>query len=213
MFAEKDGIKISRPIKMAELRVRDLDDSIRPDELKYVVTEVGGCHESEVRVGPIRRNTDGLGIAWVKCPLTAANKILEKRRLQIGWANARVQLLDARPLQCFRCLEGGHVKEQCRSEVDRSSRCYRCGEEGHKAQTCLAPPKCPVCSDLGRPSNHRTGNRACTSAQIKSRARPSIKVGQIISENKDQRAEVIHEPPKEQRATRVTLKNVRSEEM
>lgn len=103
LFADKEGVKVTRPVKMAELRVRDLDDSIRPDELKYVVTEIGGCHENEVRVGPIRRNVDGLGIAWVKCPLTAANKILEKRRLQIGWANARVQMLDVHPLQCFRC--------------------------------------------------------------------------------------------------------------
>lgn len=47
---------------MAEMRVKDLDDSIRQDELKYVITESGGCYDSEVKVGPIRRNIDGLGI-------------------------------------------------------------------------------------------------------------------------------------------------------
>lgn len=146
LFANKEGVRITRPVKMAEMRVRDLDDSIRPDELKYVVTQTGGCHESEVRVGPIRRNVDGLGIAWIKCPLSAANKIMERGRLQIGWANARIQMLETRPLQCFRCLEGGHVKDQCNSKVNRSGKCYRCGEEGHKAQTCLAPPPSAQCA-------------------------------------------------------------------
>lgn len=104
---------------------------------------------------------------------SAANKIMEKGRLQIGWANARMQMLEARLLQCFRCLEGDHVKDQCQNTVDRSRRCYRCGEEGHRAQTCLVLPKCPVCTDLGRPANHRAGNKACTSVQTKRRIRPA----------------------------------------
>lgn len=203
VFASREEIKISRPVKMAEMRVRDLDDSIRQDELKYVITESGGCHENEVKVGPIRRNIDGLGIAWFKCPLSAANKIMEKGRLQIGWANARVQMLETRPLQCFRCLEGGHVKEQCRSAVDRSRRCYRCGEEGHKAQTCLAPPKCPVCTDLGRPANHRAGNKACTSAQTKGRIRPAnvTTIGRIVGGNEHPSTSEVErgESPKPQR--------------
>lgn len=222
LFANKEGIKISRPVKMAEMRIRDLDDSIRPDELKYVVTEAGGCHEGEVRVGPIRKNIDGLGIAWIKCPLSATNKIMERGRLQIGWANARVQMLEARPLQCFRCLESGHVKDQCRSKIDRSDRCYRCGEKRHKAQTCLAPPRCPVCTDLGCPANHRAGNKACVSAQTKGRIRPTgdITVGQIISENRNpsnretSTNEVERcESPKPQRKKRPILRNTDCEEM
>lgn len=80
--------------------------------------------------------------------------------------------MEPHPLQCFRCLEGGHVRDQCKSETDRSRRCYRCGKEGHKAQQCDDAPKCPVCADLGRPANHRAGNKACTSARIKRRTRP-----------------------------------------
>lgn len=108
------------------------------------------------------------------------------------------------------------MKEQCRSEIDRNNRCYRCGEVGHKAQTCLAPPKCPVCSDLGRPSNHRAGNKACFSAQVRNRTRLTTTVGQITSTNHDQHTQetgINIEPPKEQRAARIVLKNVRSEEM
>lgn len=48
--------------------------------------------------------------------------------------------------------------------------CYRCEAVGHKAQECDGASKCPVCSDLGRPANHRAGNKACTSAYSKRRA-------------------------------------------
>lgn len=60
---------MSRPVKMAELRVRDLEDSIMPDEIAYVITQEGNCHHTEVRIGPIRRGNDGLGVAWIRCPL------------------------------------------------------------------------------------------------------------------------------------------------
>lgn len=71
LFANKEGVR-TRLVKMAEMRVKDLDDSVRPDELKYVITETGESHESEVRIDPIRRNIDGLGMVWIKCPLFAA---------------------------------------------------------------------------------------------------------------------------------------------
>lgn len=119
----------------------------------------------------------------MRCPVTAANKIMEKGKIQVGWVNARVTLLDPRPLQCFKCLEGGHVRDQCKSTVDRSSRCYRCGREGHKAQECNNAPKCPVCADLGRPANHRSGNKACTSAHAKKRrAAPAAKPKKVVTQ-------------------------------
>lgn len=80
----------------------------------------------------------------------------------------------------------------------------------------MAAPKCPVCSDLRRPSNHRAGNKACSSAQTRNRIRSNTTVGQIISTSQDQQIQVIginEEPPKEQRTARIVLKNVRSEEM
>lgn len=51
----------------------------------------------------------------------------------MGWAACRVNLLEARPLQCYKCLELGHVQQRCPSAADRSKCCYRCGGEGHVA--------------------------------------------------------------------------------
>ncbi|TGZ49473.1 hypothetical protein DBV15_11971, partial [Temnothorax longispinosus] len=109
----------------------------------------------------------------VKCPLAAFNAA-KSNKLQVGWFTARVQFLDSRPLQCFRCLEGSHVRAQCTSEVDRSSRCYRCGDAGHRARGCRAVSKCPVCADLGRPAEHRSGSKACSSAKSKKKPRSAL---------------------------------------
>ncbi|XP_011860064.1 PREDICTED: nucleolar protein of 40 kDa-like [Vollenhovia emeryi] len=76
---------------------------------------------------------------------------------------ARVELLEARPLVCFRCLERGHVRQQCRSKVDRSAACYRCGSEGHQAQDCILEPSCPVCKAKDLPDRHKAGGTACPS--------------------------------------------------
>ena len=58
-------------------------------------------------------------------------------------------------------MERGHTAKNSTSNKDRSSRCYNCGEEGHKAKECTASSKCPVCSDGGKPANHRFGGKAC----------------------------------------------------
>lgn len=113
MFANREDIRISRPCKMAELRMRDLDDAVSGWDVSHSIAEAGGCRPSEVATGTIRKDPNGLGTVWVRCPLVAANRIAEVGKILVGWAVARVQLLDARPLQCFRCLEGGHVKATC----------------------------------------------------------------------------------------------------
>lgn len=76
LFKDRESIRVTRSTKMAELRLRDLEDSIQPDEVKYVITQEGDCHHQEVKVGTIRRGNDGLGVVWVQCPLQTG---LQKR--------------------------------------------------------------------------------------------------------------------------------------
>jgi len=111
--------------------------------------------------GTIRVVGRGMGTAWVRCPLAVAITLVAARKVRVRWTNARVEALERRPLQCFRCMGKGHVKAHCESQVDRGSDCYRCGRPGHAARDCTAPVNCPVCADLGRPANHRAGSRAC----------------------------------------------------
>lgn len=121
----------------------------------------------EIKTGEIRRTSENQGSLWLKLPLAAAKKAAEKGTIQVGWNKVKVALLEARPLRCYKCLERGHVK--CPSLQDRSDRCYRCGGLEHNAKECAAPPKCPICTDLGRKADHALGGQQCTTQRKRGR--------------------------------------------
>ena len=162
VFGSSDKVRVSRPEKMAEMRIKDLDDSVTKQEVEEAVLKYGECRKDQVMVGDVRRVTPrSMGTAWVRCPLSAARKIALTGRITVGWSVSRTEILPPRPLQCFRCLRTGHVKTQCRAQVDRSGRCFSCGRKGHAAKSCQLPLNCPICSDLGAAAEHRLGSMNC----------------------------------------------------
>lgn len=171
MVGEMEGVRVARPVKSVELRIKDLLEDTTEDEVRQAIVAAGECDRDDVKVGAIRATTSGLFTAWARCPIAAANKIAGKGRIPIGWTSARVDMLAARPLACFRCLEQGHVQANCRSPVDRRNACYRCGQPGHMARDCMARPCCPICSEAGRPAVHRVGGEACKGRRV----RPAVR--------------------------------------
>lgn len=172
IFNNRNDVRVNRPIKMAEIRIKDLDDFITPKEVISAVALNGGCREEEVTAEEIRQRTLRLlGMIWIRCPVAAARRIVQNGKITIEWSSAKVERLPARSMQCFRCLRTGHVKSQCRSAVDRSGRCFTCGERSHVARGCKAPPNCPICSDLGVTAAHRLGSRDCNPPREEERAR------------------------------------------
>ncbi|XP_060810076.1 uncharacterized protein LOC132904320 [Amyelois transitella] len=158
--------EVSRPLKSVDVRVLELCDSATPALVCSAIARAGQCPESEIRVGDIREDRSGVRTAWVRCPIAAAKRLTANgTRLLVGWVSAQVKLLPARPMQCFRCLETGHVSQRCTAESDRSLLCYRCGEPGHKAAACNAAPKCILCAGAGKPTGHRVGSKACSSTR------------------------------------------------
>jgi hypothetical protein len=155
------GVTVARPVKRADLRVRDLD-SITPEDVASALAEAGGCPTGEIKVGTICFSPAGLGSVWALCPLVAARKLGAAGKVRVGWEWAYLEYLTLRQLQCYRCLEIGHTRQRCTNDVDRSERCYRCGDTSHRAAECAsAAAKCPLCADLGRPADHRMGGKAC----------------------------------------------------
>ncbi|KAL0098944.1 hypothetical protein PUN28_020887 [Cardiocondyla obscurior] len=159
---EKAKVRIACPQKTADIRIRDLDDYTRKDDvINAVLTSFETCRQEDLKLGEIRRSYNGLYTTVLKCPVAVANQLIEKKRIQIGWVSARIEALPARPLQCFRCLQKGHVRENCNSPIDRSNSCFRCGETNHTAVTCKNLPKCLICEELKKPFRHKMGGPAC----------------------------------------------------
>lgn len=153
---------VTRLTTRGELRLTGLDDSVTAAEVGTVIARDGGCSVDEVKVGPIRTMTNGLGSVWLQCPLSAAVKVSASGRIRIGWTVARAELLKARPVQCYRCWQFGHVKFACKAPIDRGGLCFRCGTAGHIARNCQAAPCCAICSGLGLDSGHRVGMPQCS---------------------------------------------------
>ena len=167
----EEMVRVHRPEKCAELRILDLDDSVTKEEVVKAAAKVGDCPPDTIKAGEIKRNLRGVGTIWLRCPVLTAKKLTEHGRLLVGWTSARVRLLEPRPLQCFRCLETGHVGAKCTAEVDRSDLCFRCGRPGHRAAHCSADPHCPICETAEKPANHRLGSNDCSSAPPKQRTK------------------------------------------
>lgn len=159
-----DGtVRVHRPIKCAELRVSDLDDSVTKEDLLAAVELKGQCPPGTVKVGDLRLGSSGMYTALVKLPLLAAPRLITTRteKFLVGWSSARVVQLQTRPMKCFRCLEIGHTRALCTNEIDRSNLCYRCAQPDHKAANCTAPAKCAICEPRGRKADHQMGSREC----------------------------------------------------
>lgn len=99
------GVRIARPAKRAELRVRRLVDSITPDQVVAALDAAGGCPEGEIAIGTIRSSPCGIGSVWSSVPLSAARKVAKVGKVTVGWMSVSVDMLAGHPLQCNRCLE------------------------------------------------------------------------------------------------------------
>lgn len=156
-----DKAVVTRPVIKGELRIVGMDDSITAQEVVEVIAMEGGCLPEDVKVGPIRPMRNGLYTVWIQCPLAAAIRASTGNKIRIGWTIARIELLKARPIQCYRCWEQGHLMSSCKSAIDRSDMCYRCGKTGHSVRSRTSEFNCAICSSQGKDSKHRVGSNLC----------------------------------------------------
>jgi len=147
-------VRISRPT--AIVRVRNLDEAVTVEEVEAVVVARCVAQPSEVRAS-ITRSTNVMGLAWVRCPIAAADDLAKAGRIRVGWSTVRVDLTAARPSYCFKCWREGHVAARCSGKENRSRTCYRCGVAGHIAPECRAAPCCLLCSEAGGKADHKMG--------------------------------------------------------
>jgi hypothetical protein len=131
---------VAAPTRTAELKVVGIDISIEKEELRQALALSAECGVAEIQVEEIGASKGGLGAVYVKCSVAGTRKLAQAGKVALGWSTARVIAIPKRPLQCYKCLELGHVRATCVSTVERGHLCYR---SGHRAIKCLAStPKC-----------------------------------------------------------------------
>jgi len=104
IFAEGSSVRIVRPI--AAIRIRGLDEAVTVKEVVAAIADRGVARPEEMRVS-INRPANGMGVAWVRCPVRAADDLASAIRIRIGWTTAKVGLAVVRPSHCFKCWRGG----------------------------------------------------------------------------------------------------------
>lgn len=107
--------RVDRSVAKGELRITGIDPSTTLDEVFLELTNISCCLPCDNKISDIKPMRDGMGVAWVHCPINAAITIAERGTLNLGWTRARVEMLRKRPVQCFRCWRFGHVRQKCGS--------------------------------------------------------------------------------------------------
>lgn len=101
LFEGNEEVRIARPIKTAELRIKDLDDSVTAGEVAQAVAGSGECSIEEVKTGVISRTPNGLGTIWIRCPLTAANRIAAAGHIRVDWVERQGRVVGLAPSPMF----------------------------------------------------------------------------------------------------------------
>lgn len=145
---EKDCVRISRPVKITDIRITGIDEDVSPDDIRVAIINIDSGKEENIKISNIKTTNDGRNVAWISCPANTAEKV-NRDGLDFGWGKIRTNKMLPKPVQCYRCLEFAHVRKMCKSLTDRSSSCYKCGASGHKASECNNEVNCIVCKDTG----------------------------------------------------------------
>lgn len=119
-----------------------------------VLKEGEGKSKEEIKVGAVRKLNNVLCTIWLQCPLKLATKLVNKDKIKVGWTMAKIEMLKARPVQCYRYWASGHLKSECKLNIDRVGACFRCGERGHPARQCVNIAHCVVCQENEIDNNH-----------------------------------------------------------
>ncbi|XP_029176749.1 uncharacterized protein LOC114944856 [Nylanderia fulva] len=65
----KEGVRVQRPTKTAELRLRGLDEAVTLSEIREAISKSGNCEEEEINVGEVKRAPNGIKMVWAVAPL------------------------------------------------------------------------------------------------------------------------------------------------
>ena len=141
------------------LEILDLDCLTKKEEVQKALNGMLNSVEDR-RISVLGPNSRGQKMAICELGDKDATRMLETRRIKIGFVNCRVRPRLMVP-RCYKCLGYGHYRQDC-TGPDRRDCCWKCGKPGHVAKACPGSPSCFLCSSWGRGSSaHVAGTAAC----------------------------------------------------
>ena len=151
-------VKLLRHEKVIE--IKDIDEITTAEEVIEAL-EKQIPQGSLARVVKMRKAYGGTQIATISVQAKEAPKYLEMGKVRIGWTICRIKEKH-QLVQCYKCLQYGHIARYCKNEKDMSKLCFRCGCTQHKAKDCSAEPRCLLCKDgENKDDKHAMGSRKC----------------------------------------------------
>lgn len=75
---------MDRPIKTAEIRVKNLECSITKQEVCEAVAAKAECHVQEIQIGSFQHTMRGQNSLWMRIPLVVARKITRDGYINVG---------------------------------------------------------------------------------------------------------------------------------
>lgn len=129
---------IRRPSPTVLIFIMGIEESVEENELRGALV-VFDEELKSIRNVVIRETRSGLRTAVIRVSARAGRRLIEEKRIKIGWGMCRIKEFDAREQACNKCREKGHVAKDC-SGVEKR-KCFRCKEVGHLVGNCKQEPK------------------------------------------------------------------------
>ena len=127
------SVEVRRPSPSVSLRLTGIEDSIDEAELKSALTRFDGDLK-DVRDIRISEGKNGVRYTTVRAPIRAGLRLIEARKIKVGWAVCRVREIVRETGRCDKCKEHGHTSKACTGPERR--KCFRCQATGHLIAEC-----------------------------------------------------------------------------
>lgn len=144
------------------VHIKDMDEITEMSEIREAISKTLKIPSESYEVRALRPAYGNTQNATLIMEDKIADKLLEMKRIRIGWGMCRV-IERKKETRCRKCWLDGHLKAQCNGP-DREGKCLKCNGEGHKAANCPNPPFCVLCEKEG----HQTGSKRCPKTTVRS---------------------------------------------
>ncbi|XP_076301778.1 uncharacterized protein LOC143219857 [Lasioglossum baleicum] len=134
----KDSLGASQQTRRLVQRViyeiKDIDPTLEKEELREELAAKLQIGKEEVEIRNKRFGFGGTSTIIVALPKAIGEKVLEDRRIRLGYTSCRVKIA-TNIVRCFKCHDFGHLTYSC-PEKNSANHCRRCGQEGHSINDC-----------------------------------------------------------------------------